>query len=46
MNLATSTLFATTSKISQGLFIDDINRLYYSLGEALRRHEVRHWMTA
>ena len=34
VNATTSTLFATTATLSYGLFIDDADRLYYSLGEA------------
>ena len=34
MNTATSTVFANTTTLSYGLFIDNVNRLYYSLGEA------------
>ena len=34
MNTATSTVFANTSAISYGLFIDDVNRLYYSIYSA------------
>ena len=34
MNTATSTVFANTSALSYGLFIDDVNRLYYSIYSA------------
>ena len=34
VNATTSTLFATTATLSYGLFIDDADRLYYSLDEA------------
>ena len=36
VNTATSTMFLNTSKLSYSLFIDDLNRLYYSLGEAFK----------
>ena len=36
VNTATSTMFLNTSKLSYCLFIDDLNRLYYSLGEAFK----------
>jgi hypothetical protein len=34
VNTATSTMFLNTSKLSYSLFIDDVERLYFSLGEA------------
>ena len=34
VNTATSAMFLNTSKLSYSLFIDDVDRLYYSLGEA------------
>ena len=34
VNTATSTMFLNTSKLSYSLFIDDVDRLYYSLSEA------------
>ena len=34
VNATTSTLFASTATLSYGLFIDDADRLYYSLDEA------------
>ena len=34
VNTAISTMFLNTSKLSYSLFIDDVDRLYYSLGEA------------
>ena len=36
VNTANSTMFLNTSKLSYSLFIDDVDRLYYSLGEAFK----------